>query len=389
MAKVKFIFQRIFSDHLHSVELLKILNMPDITRVIVSVAVVREAGVNIIADKISSLSKFSSFFVGINNGVTSAQGLLRLYNTGVDLFVINTGSAMIFHPKIYLVEDDKHYFAIIGSANLTSMGLIGNIEASSLICISKDEIEEAGCVKDITSRLFALFTEFPENISKITSCRDIIHLLRCGYLEDERKPRLQVIRSGVIEPPKVIPKMFPILNTVKKVNKKQIQRNIRKNQTAQINLNGFCDEPLLLWESKELKERDLNIPHGANTNVTGSMLLKKGNMSDDVDQRHYFRDVVFAGLTWETGYSKQNLQKERAYANFEIAINGISFGQYRLMISHNPRTDTKTYRQKNAMTQLHWSKETSFIKNSNLLNYIMRLYWLPNTDDYIIQLTPE
>ena len=100
MAKVKFIFQRIFSDHLHSVELLKILNMPDITRVIVSVAFVREAGVNIIADKISSLSKFSSFFVGINNGVTSAQGLLRLYNTGVDLFVINTGSAMIFHPKI-------------------------------------------------------------------------------------------------------------------------------------------------------------------------------------------------------------------------------------------------------------------------------------------------
>jgi len=52
---------------------------------------------------------------------------------------------------------------------------------------------------------------------------------------------------------------------------------------------------LLIWESGKLTERDLNIPKGSNTNPTGSMLFKKGK-TEDIDQRHYFRDTVFSAL---------------------------------------------------------------------------------------------
>ena len=41
----------------------------------------------------------------------------------------------------------------------------------------------------------------------------------------------------------------------------------------------------LVWESKPLVERDLNIPKGENTNPTGSMGLKKG-LYEEIDRKH-------------------------------------------------------------------------------------------------------
>ena len=45
------------------------------------------------------------------------------------------------------------------------------------------------------------------------------------------------------------------------------------------------------WESKKLKERDLNIPSGDTTNATGSMNWKQGEVKD-IDQRHFMSSAT-------------------------------------------------------------------------------------------------
>ena len=108
---------------------------------------------------------------------------------------------------------------------------------------------------------------------------------------------------------------------------------------------------ILVWESKALTERDLNIPTGATTHATGSMLWKKG-ATEDIDQRHFFRDVVFADVTWTRDAKLPHY--ERGEADFTIVVKGLNYGTYRLRLSHNTSKTSATYKQKNAMTSVSW-----------------------------------
>lgn len=129
----------------------------------------------------------------------------------------------------------------------------------------------------------------------------------------------------------------------------------------------------VLWVSKPLTERDLNIPTGSNTNPTGSMLFKKGEM-EDIDQRHYFREEVFKLLDWRKD-SKTNLQHyERAESNFRLIILGEDKGVHLLNISHNTNTSSKSYLQNNSMTSISWGVVKPLIANRSLLGKTMVLY---------------
>lgn len=93
----------------------------------------------------------------------------------------------------------------------------------------------------------------------------------------------------------------------------------------------------LVWESKELERSDLNIPDGANTNVKGSISLDKGRLPAEVDHRHYFREEVFAGLSWQP----RGKTVEEAYAKCHLVLKGISHGEFDVPISHTMGTDSK------------------------------------------------
>lgn len=127
----------------------------------------------------------------------------------------------------------------------------------------------------------------------------------------------------------------------------------------------------LVWESKPLSERDLNIPTGANTAATGSMGLKKGAF-ENIDQRHYFREEVFADLTWTPDSPPKKW--ERAYAEFELVVKNLNYGVFKLKLSHNTDQNSISYQQKNFMTQLHWGDTKKYIAKSDLLGRILYLY---------------
>ena len=132
----------------------------------------------------------------------------------------------------------------------------------------------------------------------------------------------------------------------------------------------------LIWESRELKERDLNIPSGSTTHATGSMLWKKGAF-DGIDPRHYFYDVAFAGLAWTRDAGKPHLL--RAKGGFHFVVKDVYCGAFVLSLTHNTDTYSATYAQKNSMTQIHWGEALRFIAKRDLLGRVMRLFRNPGT----------
>jgi len=142
MAKIDFVLQAV-TDRFHADELRKLLSKSDWERVLVSVAFVRQDGVDALAPSLENIGKVSTFFVGIRNGVTSVQGLRRLLDLGVRVVVVDTASrATIFHPKVFLAERQTSASLIIGSANLTFSGLHNNVEAGALLDLDLSQTDD-------------------------------------------------------------------------------------------------------------------------------------------------------------------------------------------------------------------------------------------------------
>lgn len=77
--------------------------------------------------------------LGIDQKGTSKEALEEVLSWGVDSKIYHTQSVNIFHPKIYLFENTDIFTLIVGSNNLTTMGLVKNIECSLLIKDAKGE----------------------------------------------------------------------------------------------------------------------------------------------------------------------------------------------------------------------------------------------------------
>ena len=71
--------------------------------------------------------------LGIDQKGTSKEALDAVLNWGIDAYVYHTNSRNIFHPKVYLFENEDIFTLIVGSNNLTVPGLVKNVECSLLI----------------------------------------------------------------------------------------------------------------------------------------------------------------------------------------------------------------------------------------------------------------
>ncbi|WP_277656223.1 phospholipase D family protein [Seleniivibrio woodruffii] len=306
------------------------------------------------------------FFIGIRNNITSAQALLGLYNTDSKVFTIDTGSNILFHPKLYCGYNKSNAEIIMGSANLTIGGLNNNIEMSTRLILDLSNPEDRTFFERIKAIFNNIHTDYTENVSLLTSKKDIIFLLRSGLLIDERI----VIKNT--QPSKTKSSKVTTTPEIKLKNKKifgvPLKRKPKLSDIKKITISP--DTKYLVWQNPNLVERDLQIPKGANTNATGSMLFKKAEMK--IDQRHYFRNEVFNNLAWSQDPKKTHI--ERATADFEIVIKGVSYGNFTLQLSHKTDTTSTSYQQNQPMTQIHWGEVKPLIAKEALKHSILNLF---------------
>ncbi len=386
MPNLKYIFQGLSGkdDHLSGFEY--ICSLDNINKIILSAAFVRKSGIELIDEFISPYIDRSEIFIGIRNGVTSIQSILRLLRKNIKPFVIDTANpSVIFHPKVFLSYSDVEARILIGSANLTTGGLAKNIEAGMLINIDLSIQDEKNIVNQIIDSIYELKDKYPTNIFQIINTHHAYELYKEGRLIDER-----ISTNFKVTGKRSEDKTNDIERMSLKTRKINIQsRKIRKKfKTRKISsAKQSRSEWVLLWESKPLTERDLNIPSGRNTNPTGSMLLKKGNM-ENIDHRHFFRQIIFNDLDWQFDTHQNRTHLERTKSNFELIIKGLSYDVFNLQLTHNSRTDTRAYEQRNSMTQIHWGEARKYIARRDLLNCILRLYKPINIEDiYVIEIS--
>lgn len=370
MAQIDFILQGVTNAN-HSKAIQTMLALPEPTQVLLSVAFVREGGLDAVEAAIMPLAAKSKFFIGIRNDITSIQAIKRLLAMKVELYAVDTGSRnTIFHPKLYFATNGKHATVIIGSANLTFGGLHKNIEVSTITKLDLSNATDKKFADEVTTVFTDMLTKHPQHVFLIKNNKQADDLFDSGRLADEN----------------VIPAPSPISH-VKKGERDylppmKLSRTIQRRRKIAVGkpspkITKLVSLPLaavpkyLIWESKQLTERDLNIPRSTSTNPTCSMGLKKGAL-DEIDQRHYFREDVFAQLTWTL--DTPPLKWERAQVKVEVVIKNLNYGIFDLKLSHNTDKKSASYKQKNFMTQIHWGDAKKHVAKRDLLGRILYLY---------------
>lgn len=382
MARIELLMQA-FEGGSHADALRKMLSLPDLERFVASVAFVREEGVNTIAEELLASAKACVFFVGIRNDITSIQAVRRLLELNVKVIAVDTASrSTLFHPKLYLAVNPNTAMAVVGSANITFSGLHNNVEASTILHLDPADFDDAKFFKESLLALDSLSQRFPDHVFQVKTKGAAEKLFEQGRLIDEsivtKTPPRAAVKNG--ERDDLAPIALP-RKSVSKSNGKESgkgektgsKKKAKKTRKAAGNQMGGVQRTdfVLVWESKPLSERDLNIPSGKTTHATGSMLWKKG-LAEDIDQRHYFRDEIFNNVRWTADKRKSNY--EVAEADFVLVIKGLNYGMHRLILKHKTDTESKTYKQRNGMTSIRWGEVSAFVKKRDLLGRTMSLY---------------
>jgi len=314
-----------------------------------------------------------TIIVGIDQEGTSKETLEEILKLNVDSYIFYQTESPIFHPKIYLFEGDNDVKIILGSNNLTGSGLFTNVEGAFLVEFTSGDVENDSLLTEFKNYYKSLLNFSDPNLFKIEDSIINDFVLK-GIVPDEatRKTRYAKKSENNIATESTslsIPKRK--VATLPYIFKKK--KTIQDFSNSAINSEIFITDEELLWDSGPLTERDLNIPTGSTTNATGSILLKKGKLKE-IDQRHHFRDVIFGSLPWvnDTNASTSHLQRTTAF--FAIFIGGISQGVFPLLLTHNTKTDSKSYKQKNSMTSLSWGDAKSIIAKRELIGKSIKLY---------------
>lgn len=104
------------------------------------VAFMTTNGLNKILNELKEISKkgnASKIFVGLDLGITNAITLQKLYDNKLETYIVQSDENFIYHPKLYIFEYDTYFNIYLGSFNLTTSGIAGNIEAGIKITLSK------------------------------------------------------------------------------------------------------------------------------------------------------------------------------------------------------------------------------------------------------------
>ena len=372
-----------FTERTHANALREMFDIPDIKRVSLSVAFISESGVQEIEEQLKTHAGNTTIFAGIRNDITSHQGLMRLHSIiGSKLYIVDTGARnLLFHPKLYFACSEEQARLIVGSANLTLGGLNNNVEASMVLDFDLTDKDDKVIVDNIETLLSSLPTEYPGHVVKVRSINELDDLLLSGRIADEmtfpapRQTAADVEATSIDTIPRIILKVPRLRRALAKERTNLQTSKTEKLVKTSVSPTKFIPTTVgvdfeLVWESKPLRRRDLNIPDESNTHPTGSMSLDKGLLSEEVDHRHYFRDDVFSSLTW----ASRSATVDEAFAKFQLILKGINYGEFDLAVRHTNSTTTTAYQQRNAMTRLSWGPMRERIARPDLIDRALTLY---------------
>lgn len=346
-----------------------------------------------------SISKAKSWYknialiIGIDQEGTSKEALESINSLNISSYIFYQKEPPIFHPKIYLFEGDNDTALIIGSSNFTGTGLFSNIESSLFVEFENNDIQGSNLLLELKTYFRKLFDFSDPNLFEISQ-PVINNFFDMGIVPEktewkrkyrkntsERNPKeganIEIPSRKTSKIPlsfKGIYKSNPIVETL--IEELEIP--------SEVELVGN-EKFEILWESKRLSERVLNIPSGIRTNPTGNISLTQGN-TKGIDQKTYFRENLFSELDWIFDTKKGKEHYERAVSTFRIVIMNVDYGTYQLVVSHNTKTDSANFLENNYTTHLSWGEAKNLIRDRELIGKTLFLLKNKETGEFIIDI---
>ncbi len=353
--------------------------------VVLASAFVKESGIDCIFDELKKIGRGASFYVGVRNNITSVQALIKILDTGCELYVVDTGTvSRIFHGKIYAGHDDKAANVVIGSANSTFNGLNNNLEIGANILLDLNVKADKEYLDSILNYFEVLKKDHSGNCYKIKSAGDCKELLNDGLVLDERVTSRSIVQGTSLNKTlKSSSIAVPMVHPPKKVATKKSAAK-KKEKSSQPTISAAPSTVIvsgrLLWTKKELSRRDMQLVKG---NASGNVCLTQAGFKVNgnlIDWKTYFRKDVFSRLSW-----KEEKDKETSQAKFSLVIDGVNFGVYDLTISHKPSWEAG---QSNYTTAIHWGDVTPLIVKEELVGKKLHLFECEAKDiDYVLEIT--
>ena len=77
---------------------------------------------------------------------------------------------------------------------------------------------------------------------------------------------------------------------------------------------------------------------------------------------------------------------ERAEATFNIVIDGKASGSFKLTLTHNTLTTTRSYAQSNSMTQVSWGVAKKIIAKPALIGKSAKLFKTKKKGEFTLEI---
>ncbi len=154
----------------------------------IAVAFVSKGGVDLIDAALQqclSRQGLVEFLVGLDFSTTDPQALWRLYEltqkyTNARMYChVDLGPAVVYHPKLYVLQAEQETVVIVGSSNLTEGGLERNLEVNVLI--------RADFGEEIVSDVYVIYNELKFIPKRVEPDREFLELYTQLYEGRKRR----------------------------------------------------------------------------------------------------------------------------------------------------------------------------------------------------------
>jgi len=137
--------------------------------------------------------------VGVDQCVTSIEALEALSQVAPDSTIFHTVSDFIYHPKLYLINNDSSGLAVVGSANLTKDGLFRNVEVATAVRLDFSSSTDTSVFKRYEELVEGFLDITNPNVKQITP-RVVKSLMREGLVDFESGGRASSLARKVRRP---------------------------------------------------------------------------------------------------------------------------------------------------------------------------------------------
>jgi HKD family nuclease len=117
----------------------------------------------------------ANLYVGVDQKGTSKEALEELLSGPINTKIFFTTSSPTYHPKVYIFKGQSDVRVIVGSSNLTAMGLFANVEASVCVDYSMGDTDGEAFLTQIND-FFSPIVSATANVQPLTQPNiDLLH----------------------------------------------------------------------------------------------------------------------------------------------------------------------------------------------------------------------